>query len=88
MARAKEQWEEEVSRLKAMIEKWQRTLEDIELKIQNPLGVSSKEFSSLISERSNVIKMIHDLETRIKERYNGKVEQTKQNLYFGGTLNY
>lgn len=87
MAKCKE-WEEEVSRLKVMIEKWQRTLEDIERKIQNPLGISSQDFSSLISERSNVIKIIHDLEVRAKERYNGDVKQTKKSMYFGGTLNY
>lgn len=87
MAKSKE-WEEEVSRLKAMIEKWQRTLEDIERKIQNPLGISSQDFSSLISERSNVIKIIHDMETRVKERYNGEIKQTKKELFIGETLSY
>lgn len=88
MSRSKETWENEVSRIKAMIEKWQKALEDIEIKIQNPIGVSSQEFSSLISERSHIIKMIHDLEVSAKERYNGDIKLTKENLYFGGTLSY
>lgn len=88
MARAKTQWEEEVSRLKVMIENWQQKLVDIERKIKNPKEIPTQEFGTLISERSHIIKMIHDMETRVKERYNGEIKQTKKELFIGETLSY
>lgn len=49
-------------------------------------GITAAEFTGLVSERSALIKEIHDLEQKARECYNLEVEQTKKSIEVYGSV--
>ena len=72
-----------ISKILDTLPKLQARLEEMNERIYKG-GMTASEFRELISQRSALIKNIHDLEKRAKEMYNMKIDQTKKNLTFGG----
>lgn len=73
-----------ISKILDTLPKLQARLEEMNERIYNG-GMTASEFRELISQRSALIKNIHDLEKRAKEMYNMKIDQTKKDITFGGT---
>lgn len=73
-----------ISKILDTLPKLQARLEEMNERIYKG-GMTASEFRELISQRSALIKNIHDLEKRAKEMYNMKIEPTKKDITFGGT---
>ena len=72
-----------ISEILDTLPKLQARLEEMNERIYKG-GMTASEFRELISQRSALIKNIHDLEKRAKEMYNMKIDQTKKDITFGG----
>ena len=72
-----------ISKILDTLPKLQARLEEMNERIYKG-GMTASEFRELISQRSALIKNIHDLEKRAKEMYNMKIDQTKKDITFGG----
>ncbi len=72
-----------ISKILDTLPKLQARLEEMNERIYKG-GMTASEFRELISQRSALIKNIHDLEKRAKEMYNMKIEPTKKDITFGG----
>ena len=72
-----------ISKILDTLPKLQARLEEMNERIYKG-GMTASEFRELISQRSALIKTIHDLEKRAKEMYNMKIDQTKKDITFGG----
>lgn len=73
-----------ISKILDTLPKLQARLEEMNERIYKG-GMTASEFRELISQRSALIKNIHDLEKRAKEMYNMKIEPTKKDITFGVT---
>lgn len=73
-----------ISKILDTLPKLQARLEEMNERIYKG-GMTASEFRELISQRSALIKTIHDLEKRAKEMYNMKIEAKAEKITFGGT---
>lgn len=74
-----------VEEIRIKLESLRAQLNDVERKLNNANGMPWEQFRDLVGNRSNLIKLIHDLENRANDYYKGNIVQTKENLTFGGT---
>lgn len=73
-----------ISKILDTLPKLQARLEEMNERIYKG-GMTASEFRELISQRSALIKNIHDLEKRAKEMYNMKIEAKAEKITFCGT---